>query len=176
MNKEIKIEDEIIGKTQTALGPFPLCLYASSEIDSAFKIALFESLTDRLILDEENKTTVDDLRFIFDRLDRSFASLNEREDFYGGVVVAIIYAYSNIGTLSGWKISSSSEDGVFPRIENRTLVTARSASNVDTALWLFNEYEKMAKEKIELEEAEREKVIEKVRKKRRTGNFSSYFG
>lgn len=115
-----------------------------------FKPFLYEYTTNFLEDSEENRIVVDDLRYLFPRLNKQFSSLEEKEAFYDNYVRLLLSEYSALTRTLLSVVKERKEDGEPPfEIVDGTLSIDDAASSEETALWLFSEYEARLKEKSE---------------------------
>lgn len=129
-------------------GAFPFLFASPLETAQSFKEAIIEYSVDKLIDIAENKVIVDDLSYIFARLDTQFASKKEQEEFYQNYVFCILSQYGElVGKSFSWIKSYSLSTGksAYPLIEEDRFITHVTTPNKQSAIWLFKEYERKLK-------------------------------
>lgn len=119
----------------------------------AFLTALYDYSADKLPVTPANAVAVDELPFYFARFDELFTTESEKEEFYANYVSCILWGYGNLkGIEPKWTEIDDTVAGEYPQIIGETLVTKKSTSSEEAALWLFGEYKKQLKQLQEKEE------------------------
>lgn len=148
----------------------PVVIAVQSNIDQAdfYRRALYDYTIEKLEDSEENKVVVEDLGFLFSRLENQFTSSLERSEFYNNYICSILGAYNEMtGVKLTWK-RVSDDPLQEPSIVDEALVTGDDIDNCDVAVWLFRHYETELRD---FKNREEQKQKTKTHKKTRWGKW-----
>ena len=136
---------------ETFLGiPIIIAFSTPTEKAKLFKKAIFDYSIEKIEETEENKIIVEDIEFIFSRLDRQFSCEKEKEEFYKNYAHCILSEYGElIGTNLTWLDVESAEKEECPKIEDDVFKVPTATSYETSAVWLFRELEKELQKKEE---------------------------
>ena len=138
-------------QTESFLG-IPIIIAFSSPTEKAklFKRALFDYSIEKLAPTEENKVIVEDIEFIFSRLNKQFLCEGEKEEFYKNYAHCILHEHGELlGTNLTWVDIGIDEPGEYPTIENGIFKVTPATSYEEAAVWLFRAFEEELQKKEE---------------------------
>lgn len=121
-----------------------------------FKRALLDYSIEKLDDTEENKVIVEDMGFIFSRLNEQFSCQKEKDAFYKNYAYCVLSAYEELtNTPLVWQIVTDSEPDGYPKIDQGYFQVTPTTSDEDATIWLCRQYDQ------ELKKKEKEKIMKK---------------
>lgn len=114
------------------------------KIESAeeFRSILFDYTCEKLLETDENHVILNDLRHIFQRLDRQFESTEEQEEFYRNYMFCVKDAYDEVTGLVHLIEERKDYTGELPFFENDRIVVGPTMSNETATIWIYDQFEK----------------------------------
>lgn len=122
--------------------PIIIAFASPTEKAKLFKRALLDYSVEKLEPTEENKVIVEDIEFIFSRLNKQFSWEGEKEEFYKNYAHCILHEHGELlGTNLTWLNVSVDEPGEYPTIEDGIFKVTPATSYEEAAVWLFRAFE-----------------------------------